>query len=96
MTEFGRRVAENSAFGTDHGRGSANVKKCRCAICIEAGEDAMIGAGATVLPRVRIGRGAIVGAGAVVTRDVPEGAVVVGSPARVTASKSGRLADDST
>lgn len=44
--------------------------------------DAFVGAGATVLPRLRIGRGAVVGAGAVVTRDVHPGEVVVGVPAR--------------
>lgn len=49
---------------------------------IEAG--AQIGVGATLLPYVRIGAGAIVGSGAVVTKDVPPGTVVVGSPARVT------------
>lgn len=43
---------------------------------------AMIGAGATLLPRVVIGRGATVGAGAVVTRDVPPGVVAMGVPAR--------------
>ena len=42
-----------------------------------------VGTGAVILPGVRIGRGAVVGAGAVVTRDVPAGAVVAGSPARV-------------
>lgn len=45
---------------------------------------ARIGAGATLLPGVRIGRESLVGAGAVVTRDVPAGAVVAGNPARVT------------
>ena len=46
-------------------------------------EGASIGAGAVVLPGVTIGRWAIVGAGAVVTRDVPDQALVTGNPARV-------------
>ncbi|MCK4347314.1 MAG: N-acetyltransferase, partial [Thermoplasmatales archaeon] len=46
-------------------------------------DEVSIGAGAVVLPGVRIGRGAMVGAGAVVTKDVPSNAVVVGNPARV-------------
>jgi maltose O-acetyltransferase len=49
-------------------------------IIIEA--DAWIGAGAVVLPGVRIGRGAVIGANAVVTDDVPPLNVVVGQPAR--------------
>jgi acetyltransferase-like isoleucine patch superfamily enzyme len=44
---------------------------------------ASIGSGATVLCGVTIGERAIVGAGSVVTKDVPEGAVVAGNPARV-------------
>jgi len=44
-------------------------------------DDASIGANATILPGVRIGRGAMVGAGAVVTRNVPPYATVVGNPA---------------
>lgn len=43
---------------------------------------ATVGANAAVLPQRRIGRGAFVGAGAVVTRDVDDGQVVVGVPAR--------------
>jgi UDP-2-acetamido-3-amino-2,3-dideoxy-glucuronate N-acetyltransferase len=44
---------------------------------------ASIGANATILPGVTIGRSAMVGAGSVVTRNVPPHAVVVGNPARI-------------
>jgi UDP-2-acetamido-3-amino-2,3-dideoxy-glucuronate N-acetyltransferase len=47
------------------------------------GRGASIGSGATILCGVTIGEYAIVGAGAVVTRDVPAGTSVAGSPARV-------------
>jgi acetyltransferase-like isoleucine patch superfamily enzyme len=46
-------------------------------------EGAKIGANATLLPGVVVGRNAIVGAGSVVVKDVPAGKVVVGNPARV-------------
>lgn len=44
---------------------------------------AWIGAGATILPGVCVGKYAIVGAGSVVTKDVPDYAVAVGNPAKV-------------
>jgi len=44
---------------------------------------ASIGTSATILCGVTIGENAIVGAGSVVTRDVPDNAVVVGNPARI-------------
>lgn len=44
---------------------------------------ASIGSGATILCGVSIGERAIVGAGSVVTKDVPDGAIVAGNPARV-------------
>lgn len=43
---------------------------------------AQIGVNATLLPCVVVGEGAIVGAGSVVTRDIPDGAVAYGNPAR--------------
>ena len=50
---------------------------------VTVGPGATLGSNACVLPGLRIGPGATVGAGAVVTRDVPDGAVVVGVPARL-------------
>jgi len=47
---------------------------------------AKIGANATLLPGVTIGVDALVGAGSVVVRDVPDGAIVAGNPARVIGS----------
>ena len=49
---------------------------------IHIGKSAWIGAHATILPNVTIGDNAIVGAGSVVTKDVPDNAIVAGNPAR--------------
>jgi len=50
---------------------------------IEIGEDCWLGNGVTVLDGVTVGRGSVLAARAVVTKDVPEYAVVAGVPARV-------------
>jgi UDP-2-acetamido-3-amino-2,3-dideoxy-glucuronate N-acetyltransferase len=42
-----------------------------------------IGANATLLPGITIGQGAMVGAASVVTKDVPDNAIVVGNPAKI-------------
>lgn len=47
------------------------------------GRRASIGSNATILCGITIGQGALVGAGAVVTRDVPDYAIVAGVPARI-------------
>ena len=46
-------------------------------------DNVLIGANAVILEGVRVGAGAIVAAGAIVTQDVPAGAVVAGTPAKV-------------
>jgi len=46
-------------------------------------DHAAIGANATILPGVTIGEGALVAAGAVVTRDVPDRMLAIGSPAKL-------------
>ena len=51
-------------------------------------DDAWLGVGVIVLGGVRIGAGAVIGAGSVVTKDVPDGAIAVGVPARVIRVRS--------
>ncbi|MFM4648376.1 acyltransferase [Aeromonas bivalvium] len=46
-------------------------------------EGASLGANATVLPGITIGKNSMVGAGAVVTKDVPDNVLVVGNPAKI-------------
>jgi acetyltransferase-like isoleucine patch superfamily enzyme len=53
------------------------------------GDRVWIGTGAMVLKGVTIGDGAIVAAGAVVTKDVPAGAIVAGTPAKVIGKADG-------
>jgi len=53
---------------------------------VRIGDWAHLGLGAVVLPGIVVGAGARVGAGAVVHRDVPDGATVVGVPARPLAA----------
>ncbi|WP_343212822.1 DapH/DapD/GlmU-related protein [Arthrobacter sp. Br18] len=50
---------------------------------IVIGRNVWLGANVTVLPGVTIGDDAVVAAASVVTKDVPEKSVVVGSPARL-------------
>lgn len=53
---------------------------------IVVGRNVWIGSNVTVLPGVTIGDNAVVAAASVVTKDVPENTIVVGSPARVVRS----------
>lgn len=54
---------------------------------VTIGPDVWIGHNAILLPGVSVGTGAAIGAGAVVTRDVPDYAIVAGNPARVIRSR---------
>jgi len=51
--------------------------------CCDIGEGTFVGTNATILPRTRIGKWVTIGAGSVITKDVPDYAVVVGNPGRV-------------
>lgn len=52
------------------------------------GDDVWIGVGSAVLKGVSIGAGSVIGARSVVTKDIPESVIAVGSPARVVKEKS--------
>ena len=82
----GTRIATRaSLFAFDHGIApdlSVREQPVR-SLGIRVGKDVWICAHAVITDGVRIGDHAVVGAGAVVTRDVPDYAVVAGVPARV-------------
>lgn len=47
------------------------------------GDDVFLGAGAIILPGVKIGNRVVIGAGSVVTHDIPDNCVVAGNPAKI-------------
>jgi sugar O-acyltransferase (sialic acid O-acetyltransferase NeuD family) len=87
QTKIGNHVIVNTAASVDHDCVLDDFVHVapRAVLCgrVSVGEGTLIGAGAVILPGIRIGAWATVGAGAVVTKDVPDGAMVIGNPARV-------------
>lgn len=53
---------------------------------VTIGDNVFIGAGTIVLPGVSIGNNVVIGAGSVVSRDIPDGCVALGNPAKVVKS----------
>ncbi len=86
-------ISQNCAFYSyNHGFASdvaisAQPLQTRGPIVVD--DHAWLGVGVIVLDGVRIGKGAVVGAGAVVTRDIPDGAIACGVPARVVRMRAG-------
>lgn len=72
-------------WGRDHGMqlGEKMMQQSHVKADIIIGNDVWIAACAVILKGVEIGNGAVIGAGAVVTKNIPEYAIVVGNPARV-------------
>jgi UDP-2-acetamido-3-amino-2,3-dideoxy-glucuronate N-acetyltransferase len=74
-------IGPNATFSNDKFPRSKDYR--REILETHLGRGASVGAGAVVLPGIRIGAGAMIGAGAVVTHDVPSRAIVSGNPARI-------------
>lgn len=81
-------------FITDHVHGiradlRIDQQPCRAAPVV-IGSDVWLGAGAVILPGVKIGDGVVVGANSVVTADIAPYAVVAGAPARFLRHRAGQ------
>lgn len=89
----GTRIATGAAlYAFDHGLSPGSEIRTQPVRSrgIEVGADVWIGALAGVTDGVRVGNHAVVGMGAVVTRDVPDWAIVAGVPARVVGDRRER------
>jgi len=74
-------IGPNATFTNDRFPRSKQYPEKYAVTVIQKG--ASIGANATILPGVTVGRNAMVGAGSVVTKDIPPNAIVAGNPARI-------------
>lgn len=72
-------IGPNATFTNDR---TPRSRKRRSLLVTRVQKYATIGANATILPGLTIGKGAMVSAGAVVTRDVSDHALMIGNPAR--------------
>lgn len=90
---IGRHVFVNRGCTIGHHCEVGEFASCYAAVHVGSfsriGRGSEIGIGAIVIDRISLGGGTWVGAGSLVTKDVPEGARVVGSPARRIGSAGG-------
>lgn len=66
----------NVVFGARYSPNKANPKKRRHAKC---GDNCVFGANSSIIGDITIGNNVVIGAGAVITKDVPDNAIVVGN-----------------
>ena len=84
-TDIGVAACEGASDVLNSGANASRIrsKMTEKEAVAEIGHDAWIGAGAIILPSVKVGEGAVIGAGSVVTKDVAPYAIVGGNPAKV-------------
>lgn len=79
--EDGCQVAANvQLISNNHDLHDRQILTCKP---VHLKKNSWIGAGSTILPGVTVGENAVVGAASVVTKDVPDNAIVAGNPAKV-------------
>ena len=96
-TVIGRHCIINSGASVDHECAIADFVHISppATLCgnVSVGVGSWIGAGATIIPGITIGRNCIIGAGAAVIRNIPDGAIAVGSPAKIIKYNSMNLSN---
>ncbi|QOI97877.1 MAG: acetyltransferase [Flammeovirgaceae bacterium] len=87
QTRIGNHVIVNTGARVDHDCLIDNYVHLApgCVLCgtVQVGEGTLVGAGSTVLPGIKIGSWSVIGAGSVVTKNIPDGVVVAGNPAKI-------------
>ena len=81
-------ASEVMIYNSEHALDSEDFHATSAPVVI--GDYVFIGPRAIILPGVKIGRGAVVAAGAVVTKDVPDFAIVGGVPAKIIGERQNK------
>lgn len=90
---LGARVSVGKNCHVGAGSVLAGVLEPPSATPVIIEDNVLIGANAVILEGVRVGEGSVVAAGAIVTKDVPPGCVVAGSPASIIKKKDQKTVD---
>jgi sugar O-acyltransferase (sialic acid O-acetyltransferase NeuD family) len=87
MTRIGTSVIVNTHASVDHHNSIGDCVHLAPGVHlggnVAVGDETLVGIGSTVLPGITIGAGSIIGAGSVVTRDITDGVLALGAPAKV-------------